>query len=358
MFCNERHLNRTNLYKGALAVEKENTKKQIREQMGKEKIKGFKNFSETMRENSLNLKRNRVSTLQVNIGKLCNQACHHCHVESSPTRTENMSMNTVERLIELVENNPAIKLIDITGGAPEMNPNFRYFVKSLRKLGKEVIVRCNLTILFEPGQEDTALFFRDQRLHIVASLPCYSKENVDAQRGRGVFNKSVEALRILNGLGYGKEGSGLKLDLVYNPGGAFLPPSQASLQEEYKKRLKEEIDVEFNELFTITNMPIKRFLDDLEKQGKLEEYMQVLVDNFNPMAAKNLMCRDLVSIGYDGKIYDCDFNQMLEIPQSGAEKNIWNIRSLAEFDFKDFATENHCYGCTAGAGSSCGGATT
>ena len=266
-------------------------------------------------------------------------------------------MATVERLLELVENNPAIDLIDITGGAPEMNPNFRYFVKFLRKMGREVIVRCNLTVLFEPGQEDTPLFFKDQRVHVVASLPCYSKENVDKQRGRGVFNKSVEALRILNGLGFGKQGTGLKLDLVYNPGGAFLPPDQASLQADYKKKLKEEIDVDFNELFTITNMPIKRFLDDLEKENKLEDYMQLLIDSFNPMAAKNLMCRDLVSIGYDGKVYDCDFNQMLEISQADSDKDIWSIRSLAEFDFKNFATENHCYGCTAGAGSSCGGAT-
>ena len=335
----------------------ENSKKQIREQIAREKIRQFPAFADTLKKHALNNKRGRVTCLQVNMGKLCNQACSHCHVEAGPKRTENMSMSTVERLIELAENNPAIQTVDITGGAPELNPNFRYFVKALRKLGKEVIVRCNLSVLFEPGQEDTALFFRDQRVQIVASLPCYSKENVEKQRGRGVFDKSVEALRILNGLGFGREGSGLKLDLVYNPGGAFLPPAQKDLERDYKNRLREDLGIEFHHLFTITNMPIKRFLDDLEAQGRLEDYMQLLLDNFNPAAAKNVMCRDLVSIGYDGSIYDCDFNQMLEIPQAGKPKNIWQIRSLAEFDFKDFAVENHCYGCTAGAGSSCGGAT-
>lgn len=338
-------------------MQAEESRKVIREKIALEKIKAIKPFDETLKQYSLTRKRNRVSTLQVNMGKLCNQACHHCHVEASPIRTENMSMATVERIIELCENNPGIKCIDITGGAPEMNPNFRYFVKALRKLGKEVIIRCNLTVLFEPGQEDTALFFRDNRLKIVASLPCYSKENVDKQRGHGVFNKSVEALRILNGLGFGKEGTGLHLDLVYNPGGAFLPPAQAQLEIDYKKKLKEDLDIEFNQLYTITNMPIKRFLDDLEKESKLEEYMQLLLENFNPNAAKNVMCRDLVSIGYDGKIYDCDFNQMLDIHQNNKEVDVFKVRSLSEFDFKEFAVANHCYGCTAGAGSSCGGET-
>lgn len=338
-------------------MEVERSRRAVKESMALEKIKSFPRFEKTMAENTQNLKRNRVSTLQVNLGKLCNQACSHCHVEAGPKRTENMSMTTVDRLIELAENNPAIKTIDITGGAPEMNPNFRYFVKSLRKMGKDVIVRCNLTVLFEPGQEDTPLFFRDNRVIVVASLPCYSKENVDKQRGHGVFNKSVEGLKILNGLGYGKEGTGLTLDLVYNPGGAFLPPDQAKLESDYKKKLKDDLDIEFNNLYTITNMPIKRFLIDLEREGKLEEYMQLLLESFNPGAAENLMCRDLVSIGYDGKIYDCDFNQMLDIHQSNQEKDIFSIRSLSEFDFKEFAVANHCYGCTAGAGSSCGGAT-
>lgn len=338
-------------------MEVELTRKEAREKNALEKLASVPSFAKKMKSSTQTLKRNRVTTLQVNLGKLCNQACSHCHVEAGPKRTENMSMTSVERLIELAENNPGIKTVDITGGAPEMNPNFRYFVKALRRLGKEVIVRCNLTVLFEPGQEDTALFYRDNRVVLVASLPCYSKENVDKQRGRGVFNKSVEALRILNGLGYGKESTGLILDLVYNPGGASLPPAQDKLEVDYKIKLKEDLDVVFNNLYTITNMPIKRFLDDLERDNKLEEYMQTLIDNFNPGAAENLMCRDLVSIGYDGKIYDCDFNQMLDIHQGNEEKDIFSLRSLNEFDFKDFAVGNHCYGCTAGAGSSCGGTT-
>ncbi|MFK8139299.1 MAG: arsenosugar biosynthesis radical SAM (seleno)protein ArsS [Bdellovibrionales bacterium] len=342
-----------------MATAAQELKKKNRLDVLEQKVnKSVVSFSETLSKSGSTVKRNRVSTLQVNIGKLCNQACHHCHVESSPIRTENMSMQTVDRLLELVANTPAVHTIDITGGAPEMNPNFRYFVVNLRKLGKEVVVRCNLTVLFEPGQEDTPLFFKDQKVQIVASLPCYSKDNVDKQRGRGVFNKSVEALKILNGLGFGKKDSGLILDLVYNPVGAFLPPDQASLQADYKKTLMDDLGIEFNQLFTITNMPIKRFLEDLEKQDKLDEYMQLLLDSYNRTAADNVMCRDLISISYDGKIYDCDFNQMLEIPQANGVNDIWSIRSISDLDFKDFATANHCYGCTAGAGSSCGGATT
>lgn len=314
-------------------------------------------FFEKLKENDVHLTRCQLTSLQVNIGKRCNQACHHCHVESTPLRTENMSTRTVDRLLQLLSEAPQVETVDITGGAPELNPNFRYFVKEIRSMGKKVIDRCNLTVFFEPGQEDTPQFLRDHQVEIVASLPCYTKDNVDKQRGRGVFNKSVEALKILNALGYGRKESGLVLNLVYNPLGAFLPPAQESLEKDYKQKLKEDINIEFNHLFTITNMPIKRFLNDLQKQGKLEEYMEVLLENFNPHAAENVMCRDLVSVGWDGLLYDCDFNQMLEVPISTSTKSIFSINSLSELNKEGIAVGNHCYACTAGSGSSCGGAT-
>jgi len=256
---------------------------------------------------------------------------------------------TFERLLLLIKNSPTIKTIDITGGAPELNPYFKKLVKFSRELGLEIIDRCNLTVLFEPGQEDTALFLKENKVRIVASLPCYSKENVEAQRGKDVFDKSIRALRLLNSLGYGS--SQLILDLVYNPIGPFLPPSQKKLQEKYKTELKELFGIEFNQLFTITNMPIKRFLDDLKRSNKLNEYMELLVNSFNPSSAQSVMCRSLISIGWDGKIYDCDFNQMLEMP-------IGNIREISSFE--DLTKEpitfaNHCFGCSAGEGSSCTG---
>jgi radical SAM/Cys-rich protein len=253
-------------------------------------------FIQRLDENGLNLQRTPTEILQVNIGRRCNQACHHCHVESSPLRTENMEAPTVERLLELLKNTKTIHTVDITGGAPELNPHFRSFVSGVRKLGLAVIDRCNLTILFEPEQESTASFLKENSVHIVASLPCYSKENVEKQRGRGVFSKSIEALKILNRLGYGKEESGLKLDLVYNPTGPFLPPAQEKLEVDYKHELRELFDIEFNRLFTITNMPIKRFLHDLERSGKLDSYMELLVNHFNPHAAAGVMCRNLVSM--------------------------------------------------------------
>lgn len=312
-------------------------------------------FARVLESNNLKLNRKRTEILQVNIGRRCNQACHHCHVESSPLRTENMEAPTVARLVELLGNSKAIHTVDITGGAPEMNPNFREFVASVRAMGKTVIDRCNLTILFENGQEDTAQFLRDQSVHIVASLPCYSKENVEKQRGGGVFSKSVEALKILNRLGYGKVGSGLNLDLVYNPTGPFLPPSQEKLETDYKRELRELFDIEFNRLFTITNMPIKRFLHDLERSGKLDSYMELLANHFNPHAAEGIMCRNLVSVAWNGDLFDCDFNQMLEMPLGAGRRTIWNIESLEELNDKPIKFANHCFGCTAGAGSSCGG---
>jgi len=314
------------------------------------------NFEKVLIDNKVSLNRNQTEILQINIGRKCNLACNHCHVEAGPTRTENMDENTALRIVELLKATPSIHTVDLTGGAPELNPFFKMIIKEARKLNKQVIDRCNLTILFEPGQEDLATFMKDHHVQIVASLPCYSKENVEKQRGRGVFDKSIEALKMLNNLGYGREGSGLKLDLVYNPGGAFLPPAQAKLEADYKKELKELFDIDFNQLFTITNMPIKRFLYDLERSQKLDTYMELLLNNFNPHAADGIMCRNLVSIGYDGQIYDCDFNQMLEMPLNFKKTTLWDIQDFNHFNQNKIAFAKHCFACTAGAGSSCGGA--
>lgn len=313
-------------------------------------------FSRKLQEHQIQLKRQTIETLQINVGKLCNQACHHCHVEAGPTRTENMTEKTVDRIIELMRLSPELKTIDLTGGAPEMNKYFKKLVIAARAMNLEVIDRCNLTIFYEAGYEDIPEFLKEQKVHVIASLPCYTKGNVDKQRGRGVFDKSIEGLKKLNSLGFGIDGTGLKLDLVYNPGGAFLPGDQKKLEDDYKRELKQYFNLEFNQLYTITNMPIKRFLDDLNRQGKYVEYMDLLVNNFNPHAADSVMCKSLISIGWDGYIYDCDFNQMLEIPANSKKTTLWEIASFEDFKNKSIALADHCYGCTAGVGSSCGGA--
>jgi radical SAM/Cys-rich protein len=300
------------------------------------------------------LTRTQTTTLQVNVGKLCNQACHHCHVEAGPKRTEVMQRHVAERVIGLLAGSPRIETLDITGGAPELNPQFRFLVTEAWRLGCHLIDRCNLTVLFEPGQEDLAEFLAKNEVEVAASLPCYTAENVDQQRGRGVFGKSVRALRLLNDLGYGRPGSGLTLNLVYNPLGAFLPPPQEKLEADYRKQLREHFGIEFNQLFTITNMPIKRFAEWLQREGQHESYMGLLVNHFNSATVENLMCRSLVSVSWDGQLYDCDFNQMLEIGMPGT-KTIWDIQSLDGLAGKRVATGSHCFGCTAGAGSSCGG---
>ncbi len=315
----------------------------------------MKSFNQTLNERSLRVNRKATEIVQVNIGRLCNQACHHCHVEAGPTRTENMQAETVDRIIDLLAKSNTVHTVDITGGAPELNPHFRRFVVAVRKLGLKVIDRCNLTVLFEPGQEDTAQFLSDNGVHIVASLPCYSKDNVEKQRGRGVFGKSIDALKLFNRLGYGKSDSSLRLDLVYNPTGPFLPGSQEKLQKDYKFELKELFEIEFNELFTITNMPIKRFLKDLERSGKFEQYMDLLANSFNPMTANSVMCRNLVSVSWDGELFDCDFNQMLELPLGAGRKKLNDLSSFDDLSQKPISFANHCYACTAGAGSSCGG---
>ncbi|MGH7899950.1 MAG: arsenosugar biosynthesis radical SAM (seleno)protein ArsS [Candidatus Binatia bacterium] len=303
------------------------------------------------------LRRGALTTLQVNVGKLCNQACHHCHVDAGPKRTEIMTRPTAERVVEVLAASATVETVDITGGAPELNPSFRHLVESARRLGKKVIDRCNLTVLFEPGMDALPAFLAEHRVELTCSLPCYTPGNVDKQRGKGVFDKSIEALRWLNGIGYGRAGSDLVLNLVYNPLGPFLPPAQEKLEVDYKRELGRAFGIEFNRLFTITNMPIKRFAADLERSGKQQEYMGLLVNHFNPSTVEGLMCRSLVSVGWEGTLYDCDFNQMLEIPVPRARRTIFDVDDIGELAGAPIATDSHCFGCTAGAGSSCGGET-
>ncbi|MDE2086043.1 MAG: arsenosugar biosynthesis radical SAM protein ArsS [Xanthomonadaceae bacterium] len=312
-------------------------------------------FAHTLRQHGLSLPRTPLEILQINVGKLCDLACQHCHVGAGPKRTEIMQAATAERVLDLLAAAPAIHTVDLTGGAPELNPHFRGLVRGARTLGKKVIDRCNLTVLFRPGQEDTAEFLAAEGVNVVASLPCYSKVNVEKQRGRHVFQPSIDALHKLNALGYGRTGSGLELDLVYNPIGAVLPPSQASLEATYRHELAEHFGIVFNHLFTITNMPIKRFLHLLEREGRYEQYMQALLEAFNPKAALGVMCRNLLSVDWRGQLYDCDFNQALEMPQGGRRRSIWDIESLTDVERDPISFADHCYGCTAGAGSSCGG---
>ncbi len=313
-------------------------------------------FHRTLHAHGIELTRVPLEILQINVGKLCDLACHHCHVEAGPKRTEIMQAPTVDRILELLADAAHIHTVDLTGGAPEMNPQFRRLVRESRKLGKTVIDRCNLTILFRPGQAGTAEFLAAEGVNVVASLPCYTQDNVEKQRGRHVFDPSIRALQLLNSIGYGKPDTGLQLDLVYNPVGASLPPAQASLQDDYKRELNEQFGIVFNHLLTITNMPIKRFLHQLEREGRYETYMQVLLDAFNPQAALGVMCRNLLSVSWDGQLYDCDFNQALELPLGGRQRTLWDIDSFSQIERQPIAFANHCYGCTAGAGSSCSGA--
>ena len=302
------------------------------------------------------LRRDAVTTLQVNVGKVCNQACHHCHVDAGPARTERMERATVDRLLAVLDASPSVQVVDITGGAPELNPEFRALVGAVRARARRVQVRCNLTVLFQPGMEDLPEFYRDHGVELVCSLPCYSEENVDRQRGHGVFERSIRALQRLNAIGYGMRDSGLALDLVYNPVGPSLPPPQEVLQARYKEELRRSFGIEFGRLFTITNMPIKRFADMLTRTSALAAYMGLLVNHFNPATVDGLMCRSLLSVGWDGTLYDCDFNQMLELPLGASRATVWTIASCDDIAGAAIATGGHCYGCTAGAGSSCGGA--
>ena len=302
------------------------------------------------------LRRGRVTTLQLNIGLRCNLACHHCHVESGPNRSEALDANGLARILELLARNPEIETLDITGGAPELHEGFRDLVRGARALGRRVLDRCNLTVLEEPGQEDTAAFLADQRVDIVASLPCYGEENVDRQRGRGVFEGSIRALRQLNTLGYGRGDTGRRLDLVYNPVGAFLPPSQSKLETEYRERLAGDFGIVFDRLLTLTNMPIKRFAHQLQRDGEYEAYMGLLVNHFDAANLAGVMCRSLISVSHDGTLYDCDFNQALGLLPPGPRRTIFDVDDFALLENAPIATGTHCFGCTAGAGSSCGGA--
>jgi len=297
-----------------------------------------------------------MEIFQLNIGKLCNQTCAHCHVDAGPDRKEeNMDRATLERCLEIIAATPSIHTVDITGGAPEMNAHFRWFVAEVSKLGKKVIDRCNLTIIMaNPKYRDLPQFLAEHKVEVVSSLPYFSKSRTDQQRGDGVFEDSIKALQLLNEAGYGKEGTGLKLHLVYNPSGAFLPANQATLQAEFKRQLKKKFDIEFNELYAITNLPVSRFLDYLVESGNYEEYMQKLIDVFNPMTINGLMCRTMISVSWDGYIYDCDFNQMLDLKVANPIQHI-NDFDAETLNDRDILINQHCYGCTAGAGSSCAG---
>lgn len=317
-------------------------------------------FASKLRASNLYpLKPTRIEIFQVNVGKMCNQTCKHCHVDAGPDRKEIMTKETMQQCLDVIKSNQ-FTTVDITGGAPEMNENFRWFIEGIRAISKDIkiIVRCNLTIIVaNPKYHDLPDFFKKHRIEVTSSLPYFTAMRTDSQRGEGVFEKSIRALHMLNDVGYGKPDTGLILNLVYNPSGAFLPGSQESLEMEFKKRLKDAHGIEFNQLFTITNLPISRFLDYLLVSGNYESYMEKLISSYNPVAAAGVMCRNTVSVGWDGYLYDCDFNQMLDMKVSNEENHIsnWNTSNLEQ---REILVNQHCFGCTAGAGSSCGGATT
>lgn len=316
-------------------------------------------FQQKLEESNLYpLTPTNIGIFQVNVGKMCNQVCKHCHVDAGPDRKEVMTKETMQQCLEVLKNNPSLKTVDLTGGAPEMNPDFRWFVSAIKQLDRHVIVRCNLTIILANKKyHDLPQFYKQHNIEVVFSLPFYTQDRTDRQRGNGVFEDSIKALQMLNEAGYGKEGTELILNLVYNPAGAFLPPSQQALELEYKQVLMNKYGIEFNNLFAITNLPISRFLDYLLQTGNYEKYMEKLVAAYNPVAAANVMCRNIISIGWDGYLYDCDFNQMLELKLACASNHISQF-IIESFNKRNIIIGQHCYGCTAGAGSSCGGAVT
>ncbi len=303
------------------------------------------------------INRRQTETLQVNLGYKCNQSCLHCHVNAGPTRTEMMDERTIDLVLGYLAAQD-VATLDMTGGAPELNPLFRHLVAKARSIGVQVIDRCNLTILSEPGQEGLAEFLADHQVEVVASLPCYTEELVDRQRGKGVYEKSITGIRMLNALGYGKEGSGLKLNLVYNPQGPNLPPPQQGLEADYKRILGETFGIVFNQLFTLANMPIQRFGSTLISKGQFNDYMTLLKNAHSEQNLETVMCRSIVSVDYQGYVYDCDFNQMLGLPLKVAGRARTHLRDLIDVDLSGNAivVREHCYGCTAGQGSSCGGA--
>jgi radical SAM/Cys-rich protein len=313
-------------------------------------------FAQKLIQQSISLRRGHPEILQVNVGKLCNLTCTHCHVNAGPKRKEIMTRETVDRIVDwLVKTD--IATVDLTGGAPEMIPDFRYFIDRLKELqpSRHVIDRCNLTILLEHGYEDLPEFLAGKRVEIVASMPCYSPENVDAQRGDGVFKGSIDVLQLLNSLGYGIDPE-LPLHLVYNPAGASLPPSQDELEADYKRELQKHFGIVFNRLYTLTNLPIGRFAAYLLHNNKLDEYMQLLIEAFNPATVEGLMCRDTISVGWRGEVYDCDFNQQLGMQWTNSQPIfVWDV-DPDSLENRAIMTGDHCFGCTAGVGSSCGGA--
>jgi radical SAM/Cys-rich protein len=304
------------------------------------------------------IRRDRADTLQVNLGYVCNQSCQHCHVNAGPNRRESMSSETIEEILQLLADWPTMQALDLTGGAPELNPHFRHLVRSARALGLRVIDRCNLTVLERPEQQGLAEFLATQGVEVVASMPCYLEENVDRQRGDGVFADSIRALQRLNRLGYGTTANGLQLNLVYNPAGASLPGDQQALQRDYQRHLLERYGIRFNRLFSLANMPINRFGSMLLSKGLLQGYLEDLKRAFCADNLATLMCRNLLSIDWQGYVYDCDFNQMLQLPTGLSDEARLHLRDLRRFDVTDaaIATGQHCYACTAGQGSSCGGA--
>lgn len=299
------------------------------------------------------IRRNDLEILQVNLGYLCNLSCTHCHVNAGPRRTELMDRQTVDEILEYIDNHSAIHTLDLTGGAPEMNPQFRYLVTQALNRSVKVIDRCNLVILLEEGYQDMAAFLAENQVEIIASLPCYLEDNVDKQRGKGTFNASIKALQKLNELGYARDHSELKLNLVFNPQGATLPPDQKTLQQSYKEYLYEHYGIVFNQLFAMSNLPVQRFGSMLVSNGQFDAYLQLLKDNFQAENITSVMCKNTLSIDWQGFVYDCDFNQMLKLPLDGKKTHIKDIACLSG---NPITTLQHCYGCTAGQGSSCGGA--
>ena len=317
----------------------------------------MQSFVEKLQTGGASFKRRAVDVLQVNLGRYCNLACIHCHVESGPTRKEMMSRENVEAVLRFLART-SIPTLDITGGAPELHHEFPYLVATARKLGRHVMDRCNLTVIFEPGMEYLPEFFRRNQVELVCSLPCYSEENVDKQRGKGAFDASIRALQRLNEIGYGQPDGDLALNLVYNPVGPHLPPPQERLEQDYKQILGEKFGIVFNHLFCLTNMPITRYATHLKLRGEFERYSELLEGNFNAATLDQVMCRNLVSVGWEGSVYDCDFNQMLDLPLTDAGGKRLEIKSLELEQVADrpIIIGDHCYACTAGAGSSCGGA--
>lgn len=323
-------------------------------------VNGFKHlkFKDKLKEmNAFPLRPIGIDVFQVNLGKMCNQVCKHCHVDAGPDRKEIMSLEVMQLCLKAVRESRA-KVVDLTGGAPEMNPHFRWFVEQLSLMGKGIIVRCNLTVIVaNPKYHDLPGFYKKHNCEVVSSLPYFTALKTDAQRGTGVFEKSIKALKMLNAVGYGEEGTGLRLNLVYNPSGAFLPADEKSLKEQFQRKLKGQYGIVFNDLYTITNLPVSRFLEYLVRSGNYENYMEKLIQSFNPAAALNVMCRSTLSVSWDGYIYDCDFNQMLDLPVACGALHIRDF-DREQLVNREIVTKKHCFGCTAGAGSSCGGSTT